>query len=158
MDKEEKTNAALQSALAVASKIGSALLHLKQSQPKVFFGGLGIIAVAILFFMMRGNPEIISEPKTKELIPGQTYTLKNPNSFGDNATTELVAVPGTTAAYDSSDENSAIVCRAPNGTKVRIKNFADAFGKRNLFAEVEVQSGECTGKIGWTMVVNIEDK
>ncbi|MGR8934827.1 MAG: hypothetical protein ACU837_10620 [Gammaproteobacteria bacterium] len=141
----------------MTKKIGTALLHLKQTHPKAFFSSLGIIGFAFLFLMMRGNPEIISEPETKQLIPGQVYKLKNPNSFGDSATTELVAVPGTTAAYDTSEENSAIVCHAPNGTRVKIKNFSDAFGKRNLFAEVEVQSGECVGKIGWTMVINIED-
>lgn len=157
MENEEKSNAALEILKTAARKTGATLWRLKQSNPKVFFGGIGIIAVAIGFMAMSGKPEKIAESKVKELVPGQTYTLKNPNSFGDNATTELVAVPGTTAAYDTSEENDAIVCRAPDGTKVRLKNFADAFGKRNLFAQVEVQSGECAGKIGWTMIVNIED-
>lgn len=157
MDNEEKSNTALGSLKTTACKIGGALWRLKQSNPKVFFGGIGVIAVAIGFLAMSGKPDNVAEPKIKELVPGQTYTLKNPNSVGDNSATELVAVPGTTAAYDTSEENDAIVCRAPNGTKVKLKNFADAFGKRNLFAQVEVQSGECTGRIGWTMVINIED-
>jgi hypothetical protein len=157
MGREEKTKALQEFVSAAAHKVGTALLSLKQSNPKVFYGGAGVIAVVILVMIMSGNSDNISEPKIKELMPGQTYTLKNPNSYGDNPTTELVAEPGTTAAYDRSEENNAIVCQAPNGTKVKIKNFADAFGKRNLFAQVEVQSGECAGKIGWTMVANIED-
>jgi hypothetical protein len=157
MGSEEKIKTTQETATMLLSKLVSALASLKQSNPKVFFGGAGAIAVIILFMAMSGDSDIIPEPKVKELIPGQTYTLKIPNSYGDNPTTELVAEPGTTAAYDRSEENNAIVCQAPNGTKVKIKNFADAFGKRNLFAQVEVQSGECAGKIGWTTVANIED-
>lgn len=157
MDNEEKSNAALETLKAAACKTGAALWRLKQSNPKVFFGGIGVIAVVILIIAMSGNSDTVTEPKIKELMPGQSYTLRNPNSFGDNPTTELVAVPGTTAAYDSSEESDTIICRAPNGTKVKIKNFADAFGKRNLFAQVEVQSGACQGKIGWTLVINIDE-
>jgi hypothetical protein len=159
MSNEEKTNTAQEIATKLLSKLVAALLRLKQSNPKVFFGGAGAIAIIILFMMMNGDADTdtASEPKIKELLPGQIYTLKNPNSYGDNSATELVAIPGTTAAYDSSEENDAIVCKAANGTRVKIKNFADAFGKRNLFAQVEVQSGECAGKIGWTMVINIEE-
>lgn len=157
MSNEEQAEALQERAAVLVEKTISMLSKLKQTNAKLFYGGIGALIVVVLAVLMRGNPEVISEAKMKELSPGQIYTLNNPNSYGDNPTSELVAVPGATAAYDTSEENDAIVCQVANGTKVKIKNFADAFGKRNLFAQVEVQSGACAGKIGWTMVVNIDD-
>jgi len=162
MSNEEKLNqakAAANETKAKLAELAGRFLSLKDSNPKVFYGAVGGVVVLILASMMMGGDSgVIANSTNKNLAIGQSYILKNANA-GSTGVTALVAVPGNMAAYDNSTQDettSGLVCQAPDGSQIRIKGFADAFGKKNLFAQVEVESGSCQGKTGWTIVNNIQ--
>lgn len=162
MNNEEKLNQAKAAANEAKTKLTEMVgqfLSLKDSNPKVFYGVIGgVVLLLLISMMMGGDSSVIANNTNKNLAMGQSYTLKNANASSIGVTA-LVAVPGNMAAYDNSTQDettSGLVCQAPDGSQIRIKGFADAFGKKNLFAQVEVESGPCQGKTGWTIVNNIQ--
>ncbi|MDD2760180.1 MAG: hypothetical protein PHH11_07785, partial [Methylomonas sp.] len=106
-----------------ANKIIASLLELKETNPKVFFGGIGAVAVILLFLMMSGgdNPNLPAH-QARPIVSGQNYVLKSPNTYDPNATVRLVSVPGSMAAYDDTEENDREgACKhMPQNTPVKL--------------------------------------
>jgi len=155
------TETAKASAESAKNAAGAALanfLALKESNPKVFFGSIGA-AVALLLFLFVGGG---SDPKlpvhqAKPVVIGQSYVLKSANAYDPSATIRLVAVPGSMAAYDDSEEADREGCKhIKDGTPVKVTQSQDAYGKKDVFVEVEMQSGECEGKKGWALAINLQ--
>ena len=143
--------------IKVAKELIAKFLALRESKPKVFYGAIG--GVVLLFMFMSssgGNPELISERVDENLVIGQTYTLKNPNAAGGEAMTSIVKEPCLLTGYDRTMNDDLYVCLAPSGTKVEILQLVEAHGVANLCARVNVQSGSCQGKEGWTLTNNID--
>ena len=131
------------------------LLKLKQENPKVFFGGIaGIVVVLGIFFMPSGSSKTGNIQQTA-LSVGQTYTLQAPNSLGESSL-KILKIPGQMSSFDNDDD---VICKAPSGTQVVIRSFQEAFGKKNLFAQVEIPSevSDCrAGVKGWTLSSNLK--
>lgn len=164
MSNTEKPSASLAAAKNAVSNVISSILALKDSNPKVFFGGLGALVVIILFIMLSGGdepgkPAITGGAANKNLAIGQKYILHNPNSFDKEATIRLVPVPGTIAAYDDAENEKAEggECKdVPQGTSVSIINFEDAYGKKNAFAQIKIEEGKCKDKTGWVLAFDLQ--
>lgn len=131
------------------------LMKLKEENPKVFYGGIaGVVLVLGLFFMSGGDNGTTQHVQTAVSL-GQSYTLKAPNSVGET-TLKILKVPGSMASFDNPED---VVCNAPVGTSVIARDFQDAFGKKQLFVQVEVQQeiGDCRqGVKGWTLKNNLK--
>jgi hypothetical protein len=139
--------------------VTSTLLNLKESNPKVFFGGIGGIVLLIAIIIVSGGdskPVITSAPKN--LVIGQKYILKNPNAYEVAAPIRLVTVPGAIAAYDDSeDETKKEACRQiPQGTSITLTELQDAYGKKNVFGKVKIEDGECQGSEGWVLSIDVQ--
>jgi hypothetical protein len=163
MSNNEKSNELLENAKKTATDGLASILALKESNPKVFFGGVGGLAVLLLILMMSGGEEATSVvngaggTQAKSLAIGQQYILKSPNSYDSNATVQLVPVPGTIAAYDEAEGDEKNSCRKiSQGTHVSIMNFQDAYGKLNTFAQVKIEEGPCKGKDGWVVSIDLQ--
>ena len=149
----EKVNEASNAAGNVISKI----MEIKESNPKVFYGGIGGLVVIILIMMMSGgNNKNLPVKKMANLSIGQTYELKGVNTYDPAAKIRLVAVPGSMAAYDDTEaEDRKGACKQmPQGTKVKLLQVQEAFGSAK-FVEVEMIDGECAGKKGWAVSTNL---
>lgn len=138
----------------------SSAMKLKDEKPKIFYGAVGG-AVVLLGIMMfgGGSGSSVSGPVMKNLVIGQKYVLQGPNAYDKNSTIRLVAVPGTIAAYDDTEEDDRVGgCKhMPPGTPVTVLGFQDAFGKKNAFANVKIEAeGECQGKTAWTNSINVQ--
>ena len=135
------------------------IMALKESNPKVFFGGIaGLVGIVVIALSMGGDSGSKHLPASKNvnLSIGQTYSLKGVNSYNSKATIRLVSVPGSIAAYDDSeDKGSKDPCKhAKEGTKVKLLQIQAAFGKAN-FAEIELIAGQCAGRKGWVNSTNL---
>jgi hypothetical protein len=162
--KQPETSPAADSAVAAKNAAGNIvanLLALKESNPKVFFGGVGAVAlIVVAVFMGGGSDAKLPVHQAKAMVPGQNYVLKSPNTYDPNATVRLVAVPGSMAAYDDTEENDRDgACKhMPLNTPVKlIQAQADTTDKNVLWAEVEItESGECQGRKAWTSAINLQ--
>lgn len=144
-----------------AGNLVATLLALKESNPKVFFGGVGAVALLlVMLFMSGGSDPKLPVHQAKAMVPGQNYLLKSPNTYDPNATVRLVSVPGSMAAYDDTEENDrdgACKHMALNTPVKLIQSQADSTDKNVLWAEVEITaSGECQGKKAWTSAINLQ--
>ncbi|MGD0961927.1 MAG: hypothetical protein ABSB19_19120 [Methylomonas sp.] len=143
---------------AAANALAS-FLALKDSNPKVFFGAIGgVVVVLIWLFASGGSENKLPAHQFKPVVIGQNYVLKSPNAYDPKATIRLVAVPGSMAAYDDTEEaDREGGCKhIPEATPVKVTQSQDAYGKKDVFVEVEMLSGECEGKKGWTLGVNLQ--
>lgn len=147
------------SAQNAAGNLLASLLQLKESNPKAFFGGIGAVVLVLLYLVMSGG----SDPKlpvhqSKAIVPGQNYVLKSANAYDPSATIRLVAVPGSMAAYDDTEEadRDGACKHMPQGTPVKAIQSQDAYGKKDVFVEVEMTSGECQGKRGWALAIDLQ--
>lgn len=164
--KEEQTNKENElkqtsgDAKKMIGSIVATLLKLKEEKPKVFYGALGGVVVLLAIMMFGGGSgSSVSGPSIKNLVVGQRYVLKSPNVADKNATIRLVAVPGTIAAYDDTEEDDRMGgCKhMPQGTPVTVLGFQDAYGKKNAFVNVQIeQEGECKGTSAWTLAINVQ--
>lgn len=162
--KQPETSAVAEPATAAkdaAGNIVATLLALKESNPKVFFGGVGaVVLVVLLMFMGGGSDAKLPVHQAKAMVPGQNYVLKSPNTYDPNATVRLVSVPGSMAAYDDTEENDRDgACKhMPLNTPVKlIQAQADTTDKNVVWAEVEItESGECQGRKAWTSAINLQ--
>lgn len=142
-----------------AGNIISLILNLKENNPKVFFGAIGGIVVLLILIMSGGNDaKIVSGPVIKNLAIGQKYVLKSANSYDPAATIRLVAVPGAIAAYDDTEEaDRNTPCQhIPQGTPVSVQELQDAYGTKNAFVKVLIEDGECKGKDGWALAIDVQ--
>jgi hypothetical protein len=160
---EEATpvNQTVEAAQNAAGNALSSILALKESNPKVFFGGVGAIVLVLMVLMMSGG----SDPKlpvhqSKPISVGQSYVLKSPNTYDPSATIRMVAVPGSMAAYDDTEENDRDgSCKhLPQNTAVKLtQSQQDPSDKNVVWVEVEVtDAGECQGKRAWTSGINLQ--
>ncbi|MCK5831257.1 MAG: YtxH domain-containing protein [Methylococcales bacterium] len=155
---EEMIDDAVETVSETAESAGSKITALKESNPKLFYGGIGAIILLLLILMMSsgGSTKPLPQAKVVGLSVGQTYSLKGVNTYDPDATVRLVAVPGSMAAYDETKENGEKeVCKhMPQGTTVKLIQIQEAFGKAK-FVEVEMTDGDCAGKKGWTISNNL---
>lgn len=157
--KSEAVNASVESAKNAAGNLLATLLALKESNPKVFFGGVGAVVLLLLILMMGGGSDAqLPVHQAKPIVVGQSYVLKGANAYDPQATIRLVAVPGSMAAYDDTEEaDREGACKhIQEGTPVKVIQSQDAYGKKDVFVEVEMTSGECQGKRGWALAVNLQ--
>ncbi|NOT11976.1 MAG: hypothetical protein HOP23_09115 [Methylococcaceae bacterium] len=160
MSNEENAKQAIESTQKFVGNTLSLLKDLKEKNPKVFFGGIGGIAVLLLIMLASGgdNKPPLQGPAIKNLVIGQQYVLKSANSYDSASTVRLVSVPGALAAYDDSEEadrNGACQHMA-QGTKVTALEFQDFAGKKNAFVKVKMLDGECKDNEGWALAIDIQ--
>lgn len=158
----ESAAPAANQAAAAANAAGGALagfLAMKDSNPKVFYGAIGgaVLLLGILLFS-GGSSGKLPVHQAKPVVIGQSYVLKGANAYDPNATIRLVAVPGSMAAYDDTEENDREGgCKhISEGTPVKVVQSQDAYGKKDVFVEVEMLGGECEGKRGWALAINLQ--
>ena len=161
MSNEENAKKTVEAAKETADKLLSSMMSLKEQNPKVFFGAIGGLVFLLLVMMMSGgDSEVVSGPSAKNLVAGQRYVLKNPNTYEVQSPIQLVAAPGAIAAFDDSeDEEKGKVesCRRiAQGTAVSVVDFQDFAGKKNAFVKVQVEDGECKGSSGWVLAIDVQ--
>ncbi len=161
MSNEENAKKSVEAAKEVAGKLFSSAMDLKEKSPKVFFGAIGGIVVLLLVIMMSGGDSgVLPKSSAKNLAVGQRYVLKNPNTYEVESPIKLLAVPGSIAAYDDSeDEEKGKVesCRRiTQGTAITIIGFQEAYGKKNAFVNVQVEDGDCKGTTGWVSAIDVQ--
>ena len=143
-----------------AGSLLSSVLALKDSNPKVFFGGLGAVVLVVLILLFSGSGSDGKMPvhQAKAVVIGQNYVLKSANAYDQHATIRLVAVPGSMAAYDDTEENDREGgCKhIADGTPVKVIQSQDAYGKKDVVVESEMQSGDCEGNRGWAVAINLQ--
>lgn len=161
MSNEENAKKAVDSAKNIAGNLISAALRLKEKNPKVFFGAIGGIAILIIFSMMSGGgdngaPSLPSGTTLKNLEVGQRYVLKSANTYDPSATVRLVGAPGTLAAFDDTEEadRTGTCQHFKQGTPVKVLRTQEAIGTE--FAEVSIEEGECKGKTGWALAIDVQ--
>lgn len=162
--KQPETTPAADTAAAAKNAVGNVvatLLALKESNPKVFFGGVGAVALLLVALIMSGGSDAkLPTHQAKAMVPGQNYILKSPNTYDPNATVRLVSVPGSMAAYDDTEENDREgACKhVPLNTPVKlIQSQSDGTDKNVMWAEVEITAaGECQGRRAWTSAINLQ--
>ena len=157
-DVKETVEEAVDAVEDVVDNAKPALMKLKDENPKVFFGGIAaIVVVAGLFFFSGGSSKTQHVQKIAYEV-GQTYTLQAPNSLpGSGSTLKILKIPGQMASFDNESED--VVCNAPSGTRATLKSFQEAFGRKNLFAHIEIleEVADCRkGVKGWTLTTNLK--
>ncbi len=163
MSNEENAKKAVDTAKEIAGKLFATMMDLKEKNAKVFYGVVGGVVLLLLIIMMSGGGSetvAVTGPSAKNLATGQRYVLKNPNTFEIASPIKLLPVPGSIAAYDDTeDEEKGKVesCRRiPQGTSITIIGLQDFAGKKNAFANVQVEEGDCKGNTGWISSINIQ--
>ncbi|MEC4747829.1 hypothetical protein [Methylomicrobium sp. Wu6] len=160
MSNEEKAKQSLDTAKNLIGNLTSSALALKESNPKVFYGAVGGVALLLLLVIFTGGEKrpTVEQYTKKSLAVGQTYSLKSPNSYDPASTIRLVPAPGTLAAYDDTEEadRTGTCQHFPQGTSVKVLRLQDAFDTANSFAEVSIEGGECNGKTGWVLAIDLQ--
>lgn len=161
MSNEENAKPAVDSTKNSVNKLVSSLLNVKEKNPKLFFGLIGGAVALLILIMMSGgggNSKTVSGPVIKNLVVGQKYVLKSANAYDPNATVRLVSVPGSTAAYDDTEEadRTGACQHIVQGTPVSVLELQDAYGKKNVFAKVQIEEGECKGNTGWALSIDVQ--
>jgi hypothetical protein len=160
MSNEEKTKPSLDNAKNLLGNLTSAAQNLKETKPKVFYGAVGGGALLILIAVFSGGESrpTVQQYSKKALAVGQTYSLVSPNSYDPASTIRIVPAPGTLAAYDDTEEadRTGTCQHFPQGTKVKVLRLQDAFDTANSFAEVSIEGGECNGKTGWVLSIDLQ--
>ena len=165
MSNEQNENQTVEATVAVeapksaVSNILSTAMALKEKNPKVFFGAVGGVALLLIIMMMSGgSSKTVSGPVLKNLAVGQRYVLKSANAYDKDATIRLVSVPGTIAAYDDTEEadRNGACQHMPQGTPVSVLELQDAYGKKNAYAKVQIEDGECKGNSGWALSIDVQ--
>ncbi len=158
-EKTVDTEKTVEAATNKVSNIISVMLGLKEKNPKVFFGAIGGVVVLLILIMSGGDEaKVVSGPKIKNLAVGQKYVLKSANSYDPAATVRLVGVPGAIAAYDDTEEadRNAACQHIAQGTPVSVVELQDAYGTKNAFVKVQMEEGECKGKDGWALAIDVQ--
>ncbi|TAL51378.1 MAG: hypothetical protein EPN89_03645 [Methylovulum sp.] len=159
MSNEENAKETVDAAKNIANNLLSSMLNLKEKNPKVFFGVIGgVVALVVLMMMSGGGSKTVTGPVIKNLSVGQRYVLKSANAYDKDATVRLVSVPGTIAAYDDTEEadRSGACQHMAQGTAVSVLELQDAYGKKNAYAKVQIEEGECKGNSGWALSIDVQ--
>jgi hypothetical protein len=155
----EALGASVDSAKNAAGNLLATVMELKNSNPKVFFGGVGAVVLAlILLFSLGGSNAKLVAHQPKPIVIGQNYVLKGANAYDPHSTIRLVSVPGSMAAYDDTevDDREGGCKHIQEGTPVKVIQSQDAYGKKDVFVEIEMTAGECQGKRGWALAINLQ--
>jgi hypothetical protein len=136
----------------------SLILEMKEKKPMVFWAALGGVVLLLILLMSGGGEKPLSGPKIQSLAVGQKAVLKSANSYDPAATVRLVAVPGAIAAYDDTEEaDRNTPCQhIAQGTHVSVAELQDAYGTKNAFVKVLIEDGECKGKDGWALAIDVQ--
>ena len=158
---EESANKTVDVVKETAGKFLSLMMDLKEKNAKVFFGAVGgLVFLLIVMMMSGGDSTMVSGPSAKNLVAGQRYVLKNPNTYEIESPIQLLAVPGAIAAFDDSedaDKGKPESCRRiAQGTAVSILDFQDFAGKKNAFVKVQVEDGQCKDSSGWILAIDVQ--
>jgi len=161
MSNEENAKKTVDAAKETAGKLFSSMMSLKEKNPKVFFGVIGGVVLLLIVMMMSGGDSgFVSGPSAKNLVAGQRYVLKNPNTYEIESPIQLLAVPGAIAAFDDSEDvekGKVESCRRiAQGTPITIVDFQDFAGKKNAFVKVQVEDGDCKGSSGWVLAIDVQ--
>ncbi len=159
MSNEDNVNKTVGSLKTTVSNQIAAMMSLKESNPKAFYGILAAVILPILIIMMSGGEsKTVSGPTIKALAIGQKYSLKSPNTVDPSAKIRLVPVPGTLAAYDDSEEadRNAPCQHMAQGTPIEVMEFSDFGGNKKMFVKVKVTDGECKDKDGWVLAIDVQ--
>jgi hypothetical protein len=161
MSNEENAKKTVDAAKETAGKLFSLAMSLKEKNPKVFFGVVGgVVFLLIIIMMSGGEPNVVPGYKAKNLVAGQQYILKNPNSYEVVSPIKLLAVPGAIAAFDDSEEDGKSkdesCTRIAQGMPVTVIDFQDFAGKKNAFVKVQVEDGPCKGSSGWILAIDVQ--
>ncbi|MFW5443207.1 MAG: hypothetical protein ACKE51_02720 [Methylococcaceae bacterium] len=157
VEPSNKTEATTEAASNAAGNVLAKVMELKESNPKVFFGGIGGLVVLILVMMMMGGGDgnkTLSAARAINVSVGQTYVLKGVNTYDPSATVRIVNIPGSIAAYDDTLEGAGDKCKnLPQGTKIKALNMQEITGAK--YVEIEILGGECAGRKGWVISNNL---
>ncbi|GAW85330.1 conserved hypothetical protein [Bathymodiolus platifrons methanotrophic gill symbiont] len=154
-DVKETVEEAVEAVEDAVDNAKPALIKLKEENPKVFYGGIAGIVVVLGFIFLSGGSSSVKQHAQAAISIGQSYTLKAPNSVGES-TLKILKVPGSMTSFDNPED---VVCKAPVGASVVARDFKDAFGKKQLFVQVEIlqEIGDCRqGAKGWTLKNNLK--
>ncbi|SMG62888.1 conserved hypothetical protein [methanotrophic bacterial endosymbiont of Bathymodiolus sp.] len=156
-DVKETVEQAIDAVEDAAEQAKPFLVNLKDENPKVFFGGIVAIVVVVAIFLFSGGSSKTQHVQMVDHAVGQTYTLQAPNALPGTAL-KILKIPGQMSSFDNESSDD-VVCSAPSGTSATIKSFQEAFGRKNLFAHIEIQqeAGDCRqGVKGWTLTSNLK--
>ncbi|MFA5982733.1 MAG: hypothetical protein WC782_01855 [Methylococcaceae bacterium] len=160
MSNEENTTKIEDTAKNKIGELVSKALALKESNPKLFFGVIGGLVLLIIIVMFSGGGSKPALPKMamKSIVIGQKYVLKSANAYDENSTVRLVAVPGTIAAYDDTEEEERnSPCKhMPQGTPVTALETQDAYGKKDSQVRVQILEGQCKDQSGWVLAIDLQ--
>lgn len=160
MSDSENPNQSVDDAKKTAGNMIATVMELKQSNPKVFFGGIaGVAALLLILMSMGGGSEpVVPVTTLKPHVVGQNYVLRGVNSSDANGKVRVVQVPGSVAAFDDSDEDpKEQACNhLASETQVKALGFQDFAGKKDAFVNIEILSGNCKGKRGWALAVDVQ--
>jgi hypothetical protein len=152
--------AAADSAKDKVGGIVTIALELKEKNPKVFFGAIGGIVLLILIAIMSGggSTPAVKGQEMKNLVKGNKYILKSANGYEASAPVRLVSSPDNIAAYDDTEEadRSSPCQHIPQGTAVTVLELQDMYGTKNAFAKVQMEEGDCKGKDGWVLSIDVQ--
>jgi hypothetical protein len=161
MSNEENAKKSVEAAKEMVGKLFSLMMDLKEKNSKVFFGAIGgVVFLLIVIMMSGGDSNTLPKSSAKNLVSGQRYVLKNPNTYEVESPIQLVAVPGAIAAFDDSEEEGkgkVESCRRiSQGTPITALDFQDFAGKKNAFVKVQVEDGQCKGSSGWVLAIDVQ--
>lgn len=161
MSDSENPNQSVDDAKKTAgNNMVATVMELKQSNPKVFFGGIAGVAVLLLILVSAGGGSSPATPITtlKPHTLGQNYVLRGANSSDANGKIRVVQIPGSVAAFDDSEEDpKEQACgHLAAETQVKAIGFQDFAGKKDAFVNIEVLSGNCKGKKGWALAIDVQ--
>jgi hypothetical protein len=137
---EEKKNP-----LAALDGIIAKVKELQQSNPMALYGAAGVIVVGVLFLAMSGG-DGTTQIKIN-VSPGQTVTLENPN--GGKSLIDQAA-----GMFSNREESDTFVCTVEKGVQAKVLDETVVNGLP--FVRVELVSGACAGKSGFTAKTNIK--
>ncbi len=147
-------------AVKTANSLATTALNLKQSNPKLFFGGIagGVVLLLLVMSIGGGSDSTPATKAIKDHVAGQNYVLRGANSSDANGKIRVVQVPGSVAAFDDTDEDpKEQACNhLAAETQVKALGFQDFAGKKNAFVNIEVLSGNCKGKKGWALAIDVQ--
>lgn len=140
---------------AEPNKIMAMINNLRESNPKAFYGGIaGVVVVLFLIIKMMGGSSV-SQVQAPAIQIGQTYTLVNPNVSGGGDVL-LLQAPGRMGATDPELREKEQVCVVDAGTPAKV--LEETVVSYVKYVQVEPLEGDCAGKKGWTITINLKTR
>lgn len=128
------------------TKIINNIVGLQKSNPKLFYGGLVVVLIFVLFAFVGSGTEDSAQMNIN-LVNGQNYVIKNPNG-GE----VLLTVRPIFGSAGSGEDNNVCLIKPETMVKLQEQTIVNYI----TYIKVAPQSGDCQGKSGWTSKVNIK--